>query len=209
MPIVVAEYVARWTASPFADVADPPWRAIQDAEAHLPKAMAKLSTDYVIADGVAIHRTATVEQGAVIKGPAIIGPRCLVAASAYLRGGVFMDEDCIVGPGAELKTTFMFKGSKLAHLNFVGDSILGAAVNLEAGSIVANYRNELDDKIIRIRFRGEVIDTGVEKFGALMGDGTRIGANAVVAPGAIFAPNARVRRLSLIDQHPLAPPVID
>jgi len=209
MPIVIAEYVARWTASPFADVADPPWRAIQTAEAHLSKVLAKLSTDYQIAGDVAIHRTAIVEPGAVVKGPAIIGPRCFVAASAYLRGGVFMDEDCIIGPGAELKTTFMFKGSKLAHLNFVGDSILGSAVNLEAGSIVANYRNELDDKLIRIRFGREVIDTGVEKFGALMGDGTRVGANAVVAPGAIFAPNARVGRLSLVDQHPLALPALD
>lgn len=209
MPIVVAEYVARWTTSPFADVADPPWRVIQDAEAHLSEAIAKLSADYEIADGVAIHHTAIVEPGAVVKGPAVIGPRCFVAATAYLRGGVFMDEDCIVGPGAELKTTFMFKGSKLAHLNFVGDSILGAAVNLEAGSIVANYRNELDDKAIRVRFGHEVIDTGVEKFGALMGDGTRVGANAVVAPGAVFSQNARVSRLSLVDQHPLASPAMD
>lgn len=204
MPIVVAEYVARWTTSAFADVADPPWRAVQDAETHLTRALGTLSTDYETADGVAIHRTAAVEPGAVVKGPAIIGPRCFVAASAYLRGGMFMDEDCIIGPGAELKTSFMFKGSKLAHLNFVGDSILGAGVNLEAGSIVANYRNELDDKRIRIRFGREEIDTGVEKFGALMGDGTRVGANAVIAPGAILAINSRVRRLSLVDQHPQA-----
>jgi NDP-sugar pyrophosphorylase family protein len=209
MPIVVAEYVARWTVSPFADVADPPWRVTQNAEAHVLKAMAKLPADYDIVDGVAVHRTAIVEPGAVVKGPAIIGPRCFVAASAYLRGGVFMDEDCIVGPGAELKTTFMFTGSKLAHFNFVGDSILGAAVNLEAGSIVANYRNELDDKVIRIRCGHEVIDTGVEKFGALAADGTRVGANAVIAPGAIFERNTRVPRLSLVDQHPLASPVAD
>lgn len=202
MHIAVAAYVARWSTSPFADISDPPWNVTQQAELHLLNALGKLPAGYEIANRVAIHQTATIEPGAIIKGPAIIGPRCFVAATAYLRGGVYMDEDCIVGPGAELKTTLMFKGSKLAHLNFVGDSILGSSVNLEAGSIVANYRNELDDKTIRIRLANEVIGTGVEKFGALAGDGTRVGANAVIAPGAIFAKNARVGRLSLIDQYP-------
>ena len=98
----------------------------------------------------------------------------------------------------------MFSGSKAAHLNFIGDSIIGSEVNLEAGSMVANYRNELSDKAIRIVHANRVIDTGVDKFGALIGDGTRIGANAVVAPGAILDRDARVPRLGLVDQHPLA-----
>ncbi|MES2724715.1 MAG: DapH/DapD/GlmU-related protein [Pseudomonadota bacterium] len=151
---------------------------------------------------MALHRSAVVEPGAVLKGPAIIGPRCLVAAGAYLRGGVFLEEDCIVGPNAELKSSFMFKGSKLAHLNFVGDSILGAGVNIEAGAAIANYRNELEDKAIRIAWRGGVLETGVEKFGALLGDETRVGANAVIAPGAILERTARVGRLALVDQYP-------
>ena len=93
--------------------------------------------------------------------------------------------------------------SKAAHLNFIGDSIIGSDVNLEAGSMVANYRNELSDKTIRIVQGDQVIDTGVEKFGALIGDGTRVGANAVIAPGAVLGRNARVPRLGLVDQHPL------
>ena len=147
-----------------------------------------------------MHCSATVEPGAIVKRPAIIGARCFVAATSYLRGGVFLDEDCIIGPGAELKSSFMFKGSKLAHLNFVGDSILGSDVNIEAGAIIANFRNELDEKSIRITYKGAVIDTGVDKFGALLGDHSRIGANAVIAPGAILMPGTRIPRLSLIDQ---------
>jgi bifunctional N-acetylglucosamine-1-phosphate-uridyltransferase/glucosamine-1-phosphate-acetyltransferase GlmU-like protein len=77
----------------------------------------------------------------------------------------------------------MFAGSKLAHMNFVGDSIIGADVNIEAGVIIANYRNELESRNIRIGYREQVINTGVGKFGALVGDGSRIGANAVIAPG--------------------------
>lgn len=94
----------------------------------------------------------------------------------------------------------MLIGSKIAHLSFVGDSIIGAGANIEAGAVIANYRNERDDKRIRIAFEGGVIDTGVEKFGALVGDGARIGANAVIAPGALIRPSAVVPRSALIDQ---------
>jgi UDP-N-acetylglucosamine diphosphorylase / glucose-1-phosphate thymidylyltransferase / UDP-N-acetylgalactosamine diphosphorylase / glucosamine-1-phosphate N-acetyltransferase / galactosamine-1-phosphate N-acetyltransferase len=162
----------------------------------------ELDTGYALGGDKAVHASATVEGGAVIKGPAILGPRSFVAAGAYLRGGVFLGEDCIVGPACEVKTTIMFRGSKIAHLSFVGDSIIGTGVNIEAGAIVANYRNEMDDKRIRIMWRENIIDTGVEKFGALIGDHARIGANAVVAPGALIEPHFRLARLGKLDQHP-------
>ncbi|RYE97849.1 MAG: transferase [Oxalobacteraceae bacterium] len=143
-----------------------------------------------------------IEAGVVLKGAGIIGPRCYVAAGAYLRGGVLLVEDCIIGPSSELKSSVILSGSKLAHLNFVGDSIIGSDVNIEAGAMVANYRNELEDKEIRIEHEDKIIYTGVIKFGALIGDRTRIGANAVIAPGAILAPGTRVGRLELVDQYP-------
>jgi NDP-sugar pyrophosphorylase family protein len=155
--------------------------------------------DYEIRGDIAVHKTATVEAGAVLKGPLILGPRCFVAAGAYLRGGCWVGEGCTFGPGAELKTSIVFRGTKLAHFNFVGDSILGQGVNLEAGSIVCNYRNERDDKQIRIRVDGQLVATGCDKFGALIGDQSRIGANAVLAPGAILLPSSIVRRAALFD----------
>jgi bifunctional N-acetylglucosamine-1-phosphate-uridyltransferase/glucosamine-1-phosphate-acetyltransferase GlmU-like protein len=111
-----------------------------------------------------------------------------------------LEANCILGPGAELKSSFVFRGTKLAHFNFVGDSLLGCGVNLEAGSIIANYRNERASPAISFYHNGKWLETGSEKFGALVGDHTRIGANAVVAPGAILAPATSVKRLSLIDQ---------
>jgi NDP-sugar pyrophosphorylase family protein len=200
----VSNFVARWASSPFGREDDHAWRITQRAEEIVRAAIGTLGDDYRCDGEIAVHRSATVEAGAVVKAPVIIGPRCFVAANAYLRGGVFLDEDCIIGPGAELKTSFMFQGSKLAHLNFVGDSILGAGVNVEAGAMIANYRNEMDDKAIRFRFGDIVIDTGIDKFGALVGDGSRIGANAVVAPGALLRPGTKVPRLSLVDLHPEA-----
>lgn len=178
-----------------------PWDVTSRAEAIVRNSL-HLISGYDMRDGVAVHRLATVEAGAVIKSPAVIGPNCLVAAGAYLRGGVFLDEGCIIGPNCEVKSTFMLMGAKIAHLSFIGDSIIGARANIEAGAIVANYRNERADKRIRIQFEESVIDTGVEKFGALVGDGAQIGAGAVIAPGALIRPGALVARLTLVDQSP-------
>jgi bifunctional N-acetylglucosamine-1-phosphate-uridyltransferase/glucosamine-1-phosphate-acetyltransferase GlmU-like protein len=202
MNVDISDYVAGWARSPLGGVAGAPWDVTSHAPERVAAIIREIGGDYHLREGIAVHFTAVVEPGATLKGPMIIGPRCFVSGSALLRGGVFLAEDCIVGPAVELKTTLMFKGSKVAHLSFVGDSILGSDVNLEAGSIIANYRNELENKRILIEVAGEVVDTGVEKFGALVGDGSRIGANAVIAPGAILSPNSRVARLALIDQHP-------
>jgi NDP-sugar pyrophosphorylase family protein len=202
MDVDIADYVAGWAGSPLGPLGAAPWDATRHASERLAAIIREIGGDYDLRDGVAVHFTAVVEAGATVKGPAIIGPRCFVSGSALLRDGVFLDEGCIVGPSVELKTTLMFRGSKVAHLSFVGDSILGADVNLEAGSMIANYRNELENKRILIAAAGRIIDTGVDKFGALIGDGSRIGANAVIAPGAILPRNSRVPRLALIDQRP-------
>jgi len=137
------------------------------------------ANEYIIAEEIAVHRSATVESGAVLKGPLVVGANSFIAANAYLRGGVWLADKCIVGPGAEMKSSFAFGGTKLAHFNFVGDSVLGEDVNLEAGSIVCNYRNERSSKEILARLGADLFGTGVEKFGSLIGDGARIGANAV------------------------------
>ena len=111
-----------------------------------------------------------------------------------------MEADDIIGPCCELKTVLMFSNSKAAHLNFVGDSVVGRDVNIEAGAMIANYRNEKADKVIRFHHQGKLVETGVEKFGAMIGDHVRIGANAVIAPGAVLPVSTIVRRLELVDQ---------
>jgi NDP-sugar pyrophosphorylase family protein len=206
VPLIdIGEFISAWRASFFGRSSAEPWDVTQRADALIREATAALGGGYRVDGEIALHESATVEAGAVVKGPAIIGPSCLVASTAYLRGGVFLDRECIVGPGCELKTTFMFAGAKVAHLSFIGDSLIGARVNIEAGAIIANYRNEMEDKRIRIRFGDRILDTGVDKFGGLIGDGTRIGANAVVAPGAILEPGFRLDRLGKVDQYPFVP----
>ncbi len=177
-----------------------PWLATINSEAVVAKLVAKASEGFKLQNGSAIHETAVIEQGAIIKPPVYIGPRCFIASGAYLRGGVWLEQDVIIGPYCEIKSSYIFKYSKTAHLNFVGDSVVGIDVNIEAGAIIANYRNEREEKAIWFRYKGEIIKTGVDKSGAIIGDHTRIGANAVVAPGAALLSSSVVKRLELLDQ---------
>jgi bifunctional N-acetylglucosamine-1-phosphate-uridyltransferase/glucosamine-1-phosphate-acetyltransferase GlmU-like protein len=180
--------------------ARPPWEVAQNTGKILLEKIANLDGDYKIFNQVAIHKSVSIDSNAILKGPAIISPKCFVGAHAYLRGGVFLDENVTLGPGCEVKSSFIFSHTSLAHFNFVGDSLVGSNVNLEAGAVVANHYNERKDKKIFIFIDGKSYATGVEKFGALIGDRTKIGANAVLSPGTILLPNTVVKRLELIDQ---------
>lgn len=201
--VSISEYIEQFTVSPLARWADiDPWELTSRSPEWVRHLLAELPADeYIITDEVAVHRSTTVEMGAILKGPLILSAGCFVAAGAYLRGGNWVDANCTFGPGAELKSSFVFSGTKLAHFNFVGDSILGQGVNLEAGSIICNYRNERASKEILIRLGSDLHRTGSTKFGAVVGDNTRLGANAVVAPGALLPPATIVRRTELCDQE--------
>lgn len=201
--IHLRDYLAELAQSPLAAYASStPWALVGQSEQIVRALLPDLDrTAFNMEGEIAVHRSATVEAGAVLKGPLILGANCFVAAGAYLRGGNWVAERCTFGPGAELKSSFVFSGTKLAHFNFVGDSIVGSDVNLEAGSIVCNYRNERADKEIVVRSAAGLHRTGCQKFGALIGDHSRIGANAVIAPGAVMARSTIVGRATLLDQE--------
>ena len=200
--VPIDRFVSGASASPLGPYLDQePWQATRDILDILSDLIAAMEeSDYRRDGGIFFHRSARIEAGVTVKPPAIIGPGCFIAAGAYLRDGVWLQDHCIIGPGSEVKSSFLFSGSALAHFNFVGDSILGAGVNIEAGAIIANHRNERSDKDVRVHYRDAIIPTGVEKFGALVGDHARIGANAVIAPGALLDPGQVVGRLTLLDQ---------
>ncbi len=203
MNLRISNFTDALIGTPFAECAGTlPWALTRSIEARLRDVLALLDSQaWQVQGDVAIHRSSTVEAGAQIKGPAVIGAQCFVSATALLRGGVWLSEGCVVGPGCELKSSWLGAGSKLAHMNFVGDSVIGREVNFEAGSIVANHRNERDDKRIRVRVDGELHTLEITKFGAMVGNHARIGANAVLAPGALLAARTVVPRLALLDQE--------
>jgi NDP-sugar pyrophosphorylase family protein len=177
-----------------------PWDLVAGIQNIILQKIKSLPAEFHISQGVAIHKNARIEENVTLKGPIIISDGCFVGAHAYMRGGVFLAENVVVGPGCEVKSSVILSGSSLAHFNFVGDSLIGSFVNMEAGSIVANHFNERLDKTIFVLIDKTKTAIGVTKFGALVGDHTKIGANAVLSPGTILTPQSVVKRLELVEQ---------
>ena len=177
-----------------------PWEVTKNLPSILITLIADLGDEYEIRNGIAIHKTAIIEAGAILKDTIIIGPNAFVGANAYLRGGIYLGNSSRIGPGCEVKTSAIFEKSAVAHFNFIGDSIIGNQVNFEAGSITANHYNERSDKRIFVLHKNNILDTGSEKFGTLVGDESKIGANAVLSPGTILDTGTVVKRLELVEQ---------
>lgn len=188
-------------SSGFKEFADQePWAITDQLKTSLEAMIAGLGDEYTIIDNVAIHRSAVIEQGAHIKAPAIISEHCFVGANAYFREGVYLDKSVSIGPGCEIKSSIICSHTAIAHFNYIGNSIIGKHVNFEAGSIAANHYNERFVKQISVLYEDQIIKTNSEKFGALVGDHSKIGANAVLSPGTLLGRHTVVKRLELIEQ---------
>ncbi len=137
----------------------------------------------LLGDRIVISSGARVHAGAVIEGPVFLGRDVQVLPGAYLRGGVWLGDGSRVGAGTEVKHAVFLTGARAPHLNYVGDSILGARVNLGAGTILANFRHDGAD--IEIPNRGVRLATGRRKLGAILGDNVKTGCNAVLHPGVV------------------------
>ena len=179
---------------------DLPWNIVTSVQNTILQKIKSLSSDFKIKQDIAIHKKAQIEENVTLKGPIIISHGCFIGAHAYMRGGVYLGEKSIIGPGCEVKSSLIMSGSALAHFNFVGDSLIGSYVNMEAGSIIANHYNERLDKTIYVMLNKKKTKIEVTKFGALVGDHSKIGANAVLSPGTILLPESVVKRLELVEQ---------
>jgi NDP-sugar pyrophosphorylase family protein len=137
-----------------------------------------------IGDLVSVGEGTVVEDGVMIKGPAMIGRNCQIRHNAYIRENVIVGDGCVIGNSSEFKNALLFNGSQAPHFNYVGDSILGHKAHLGAGVVLSNI------KVVRgnvtVEIDGKRIDTGLRKFGALLGDQTDIGCNSVLNPGSII-----------------------
>jgi UDP-N-acetylglucosamine diphosphorylase / glucose-1-phosphate thymidylyltransferase / UDP-N-acetylgalactosamine diphosphorylase / glucosamine-1-phosphate N-acetyltransferase / galactosamine-1-phosphate N-acetyltransferase len=177
-----------------------PWEIVERLEHIVLSKMVELDGDFIIENNIAIHKTAVIEQGVVLKGAMIISQNCSIGANAYLRGPLFFGSSVRIGPSSEIKQSMVFDNTAIAHFNYVGNSILGHQVNLEAGSICANHYNERLDKRVYVLWGGKIIDTGRDKIGSLIGDDSKIGANAVLSPGTVLEKRSVVKRLELVEQ---------
>jgi UDP-N-acetylglucosamine diphosphorylase / glucose-1-phosphate thymidylyltransferase / UDP-N-acetylgalactosamine diphosphorylase / glucosamine-1-phosphate N-acetyltransferase / galactosamine-1-phosphate N-acetyltransferase len=141
-----------------------------------------------IGDDVFIGEGTVVEDGVMIKGPAIIGRNCQIRHNAYFREDVIVGDGCVVGNSCELKNAMLFNNCEVPHFNYVGDSILGYKAHLGAGVVLSNVKVIKGN--VTVDWDGQRIDTGLRKFGALIGDHAQIGCNAVLNPGSIVGRNS-------------------
>jgi len=137
-----------------------------------------------IGEQVFIGEGTLVEDGVMIKGPAIIGKNCEIRHNAYIRDHVIVGDNCVVGNACELKQTLLFNGCQVPHFSYVGDSIFGFKAHLGAGVKISNVK--LVSGNVTVDLDGAPFDTGLRKFGALLGDRTDIGCNSVLNPGSII-----------------------
>jgi NDP-sugar pyrophosphorylase family protein len=175
-----------------------PWEVLGRIKDEICKIGLGLSPDEYnrIGEDVWIAKSAKVAPTAFVNGPAIIGKDAEVRHCAYIRGNAIVGEGAVVGNSTELKNVILFNKVQVPHYNYVGDSILGYKSHMGAGSITSNVKS---DKSLVIVNAGELkIETGLKKFGAILGDYVEVGCNSVLNPGTVIGRNANIYPLSMV-----------
>ncbi|MDR0727507.1 MAG: UDP-N-acetylglucosamine diphosphorylase [Puniceicoccales bacterium] len=173
----------------------PPWEWLRNItkaldSLEIPKSTADVSVRNHIAGRVFIHPTATVGPFATIVGPAYVGAHAEIRSGALVRGNCIIGERCAIGSGCEIKNMLALDGTKIAHFNYVGDSVLGKDSHLGAGAILSNLR--FDRREVLFRLGKGKYPTHLRKFGSILGDDAQVGCNGVLQPGTILGRGAVV-----------------
>lgn len=143
-----------------------------------------------------IAKNAKVFDSAYIAGPCIIGRNTEVRQCAFIRGNALVGENCVIGNSTELKNVLLFNNVQVPHYNYVGDSILGYKSHMGAGSITSNVKS--DKTPVTIAYKGDRVETGLKKMGAVLGNYVEVGCNSVLNPGTVIGSNSNVYPLSSV-----------
>lgn len=175
-----------------------PWEVLPKIEEFIKELGNTLSSEEYEKRGedIWIAKTATIAPTAYIKGPAIIGKNAEIRHCAFIRGKAIVGEGVVVGNSTELKNVILFNKVQVPHYNYVGDSILGYKAHMGAGSITSNVKS--DKKLVVVKNKEEKIETGLKKFGAMLGDNVEIGCGSVLNPGTVIGKNTNVYPLSSV-----------
>lgn len=143
-----------------------------------------------------VAKSAKVAPTAFINGPAIIGKDAEVRHCAFIRGNAIVGEGAVVGNSTELKNVILFNKVQVPHYNYVGDSVLGYKSHMGAGSITSNVKS--DKKLVVVKAGEEKIETGMKKFGAMLGDEVEVGCGSVLNPGTVVGNHSNIYPLSSV-----------
>ncbi len=175
-----------------------PWEALSHIREIILALGEELSPDeYLCRDeSVWIHKSVLVYPTATIIGPVIVGEGAQIRPGAFIRGNVLVGAGAVVGNSTEIKNSVLFDGVQVPHYNYIGDSILGYKAHMGASSLTSNVRS--DKKPVVVHADDEEIETGLKKFGAMVGDMVEVGCGAVLNPGSIIGPNSSIYPLSSV-----------
>jgi UDP-N-acetylglucosamine diphosphorylase / glucose-1-phosphate thymidylyltransferase / UDP-N-acetylgalactosamine diphosphorylase / glucosamine-1-phosphate N-acetyltransferase / galactosamine-1-phosphate N-acetyltransferase len=175
-----------------------PWEVLSKIKDEILKIGSTLSEDEYnkVGDDVWIAKTAKIAPSASINGPAIIGKDAEVRHCAYIRGSAIVGEGAVVGNSTELKNVILFNKVQVPHYNYVGDSILGYKAHMGAGVITSNVKS--DKSLVTVHDGDHKLETGLKKFGAILGDHVEVGCNSVLNPGTVVGRSSNIYPLSMV-----------
>jgi len=168
-----------------------PWQALKGIKDLILTLGKNLGEEYIErAENVWVHNTAQIAPTAFLGAPCIIGPGTEVRHCAFIRGSALVGANCMVGNSVELKNVILFDNVQVPHYNYVGDSILGYKSHMGAGSVTSNVKS--DKTPVTVKLGAEKMETGLKKFGAMLGDFVEVGCNSVLNPGTVVGRNSNI-----------------
>ena len=175
-----------------------PWEALKGLKEYIVQLGQTLGDEYEErSEHVWVHKDATVFPSAYLGAPCLIGPNTEVRHCAFIRGSAIVGADCVVGNSVELKNVILFDHVQVPHYNYVGDSILGYYSHMGAGSITSNVKS--DKTLVKVHSaEADDIETGLKKFGAMLGDHVEVGCNSVLNPGTVIGRNSNIYPTSCV-----------
>lgn len=175
-----------------------PWEALPKISGFILELGKELSAEEYnqVSENIWIAKSASVAPTASITGPCIIGKNAEVRHCAFIRGNAIVGEGAVVGNSTELKNVVLFNKVQVPHYNYVGDSILGYKAHMGAGSITSNVKS--DKTLVCVNVNGNKLETGLKKFGAMIGDGVEVGCGSILNPGTVVGRGSNIYPLSSV-----------
>lgn len=185
-------------AKPLLESVDYPWEALPKIKDFIIELGKTLDPEIYEQRGenIWVAKSATVFPSAYLGGPLIICENAEVRHCAFIRGSAIVGKGAVVGNSTELKNSILFDGVQVPHYNYIGDSILGYKAHTGAGTITSNLKS--DKSLVTVLCEDDKIETGVKKFGAMLGDHVEVGCNSVLNPGSVVGRNTNVYPLSFV-----------
>ena len=190
--------LSKTIAKPLLESAEYPWQILGKIKEFIISLGETLDKDKFdqVSPQVWIAKSAKIYPSAYIDAPCIIDENAEVRHSAFIRGGVIVGKSCVVGNSTEMKNCIIFDNVQIPHFNYVGDSVLGFKSHLGAGAVTSNVKS--DKTLVTIKCGNKKMETGLKKFGAMVGDFTEVGCNSVLCPGTVIGKNCTVYPLSRV-----------